>query len=330
MAGRANSFNILRSPPGSATLPVTTSRATAVARHPPPVKEWLGPVVSVDLVAQLARAYLTHWPIEKGKWRIWSRLYPRLRRAQFPAGFYQLKHGVAMHLDPEQYIDQHCFYWGLWEPDETRVLRQLLRQGETFVDVGANVGYFTLLAASLVGRAGRVFAFEPVPPTVRRLERNVAASGSPNVTIVPAAAAAVGGQVRIGRHGVGDVSGQNTMRPGDAGDCWLVNAVRIDESVPATLPVRLMKLDADGAELLALQGASGLLRRADAPYLLCEVTDAFLRDLGGSAAALWALLQQYGYRHAYDCRRGRLTAISPRALTDEEQVNVLFSKAPVA
>lgn len=282
------------------------------------------------LLATLARAYLTHFPIERGKWRIWSMLYGRLRQVRFPAGLYTLKHGLAMHLDPEQYIDQHCYYWGSWEPDETRVVVRLLRPGDTVVDVGANAGYFTLLAANLVGPTGRVFAFEPVPPTIEKLERNVAASGTSCVTICPYAAAGARSAVKISRRGVGHVSGQNTMRPdANADDFWTVDTVRIDDLVPADAPVRLIKLDAEGAELLALQGATAILRGKDGPYLLCEVTDAYLRELGGSAQALWDLLGEHGYRHIYDCHRGRLTPVPSSSLTSESQLNVLFSKLPV-
>ncbi len=281
------------------------------------------------LVARMARAYLTYFPIERGKWRLWSLLYARLRQVRFPAALYPLKHGVTMYLDPEQYVDQHCFYWGVWEPDETRVILRLLRPGDTVIDVGANVGYFTLLAATQVGPTGRVFAVEPVPPTVRRLKQNVEHSGLANITICPCAAVAVSDTVRIARRGVGDVSGQNTMRPSAAADTfWSVDGVTLDAQVPRDRPVRLIKLDAEGAELLALRGATAHLQGADGPFLLCEVTDQYLRELGGSAGELWSLLEAHGYRYIYDCRRARLRPVLPSALAAEPQLNVLFSKVP--
>lgn len=282
------------------------------------------------LVASFMRAYLSRFPIEKGKWRAWSLLYPHLRRVAFTPGPYALKHGIAMHLDPEQYIDQHCFYWGTWEPDETKVVLHLLRPGDTFVDVGANIGYFTLLAAKLVGPQGRVYAFEPVPPTLERLKRNIDLSGTSNVTICACAASSAGGHTRVSQRGVGEVSGQNTMRPGSAHQQhWDVSTARIDDVIPGEETIRLMKLDVEGAELLALEGAMQHLCARDGPFLLCEVTEEYLRELGGSAAKLWSLVQGLGYNYVYDCHRGRLKPIIPGVLESERQLNVLITKAPL-
>lgn len=278
------------------------------------------------ILPKVARAYLGHFPVEKGKWRVWSRLYPKLRTAGFDAGFCDLKHGVRMYLEPGQFLDQHCYYWRTWEPDETRVVLRFLRPGDSFVDVGANAGYFSLLASSEVGPKGHVWAFEPVPPTVEKLRRNLEASSVHNVTVVADAASRSQGRVSIARQ-ESAVSVLNSMRPssGSVGG-WNVNTVRIDDIIPSTESIRMIKLDAEGAELLALQGAETHLRKDQAPLLLCEVTDSFLRELGGSAEELWLYLKGLGYRHAFDCHGGRLKEVAPDVLWTTRQINVLLTK----
>jgi FkbM family methyltransferase len=235
-----------------------------------------------------------------------------------------------MFLDPDQFIDRHSFFWGVWEPDETRVVMQLLRSGDTFVDIGANAGYFSLLASRLVGPSGRVYAFEPVPPTVDKLRRNIDFGGAANIIVCPCAASGEAGLVSINRKGVGDVSGQNTMRPDTTpADHWEVRAARIDDVVPAQEAIRLMKIDVEGAELLALKGAERHLRSPSAPALLCEVTDSYLRELKGSADELWRYLADLGYRFIHDCHNGRLSPIHAEALSTEFQMNVLLTKQPL-
>src|ERR1700730_16140389 len=76
--------------------------------------------------------------------------------------------GYKIKLDLADYI-QRSIYLRTFEPRESALIRHYLKPGMTFVDVGANVGYYTLLAASLVGRRGRVLAFEPSPYVFERL-----------------------------------------------------------------------------------------------------------------------------------------------------------------
>src|SRR5262249_684607 len=99
-------------------------------------------------------------------------------RIECPAG-----PGLRMRVRLDDYIGNFIYYWGCWEPDESWVIRALLRPGDVFVDVGANVGYFSPLAARAVGPLGRVIAFEPTPPTLEELRHNVALNDLQNVTV---------------------------------------------------------------------------------------------------------------------------------------------------
>jgi FkbM family methyltransferase len=85
---------------------------------------------------------------------------------------------LVMHLhdSADIHISEQLRSQGIWEPYETRLLCELLQPGQRFVDAGANIGYFTLLAAFLVGESGQVFAFEPEPRNMLLLTRSLEAN----------------------------------------------------------------------------------------------------------------------------------------------------------
>lgn len=283
----------------------------------------------MDLLASLTRLYFGKFPVERGKWRLWTWLRPYLRGRGFPRGIYPVAGRFRMELDPEEYIHAFIYYWGEWEPDESWLVRTLLRPGDRFVDVGANVGYFSLLAATVVGERGLVVAVEPVPTTAEQLLRNIEINGFTQIRTVRCAASDRPGQIGIGRPVSG--SGQSSIRlDGPGVTRWQVPAERLDALLADLLPVRLVKMDVEGAECQALEGLSGVLRRPDAPMVLCEVTDPFLRDLGSSAAELCDLMQGWGFTRVYDIHGRRLERIDPvRDLAGSFQTNVLFAKEDV-
>jgi len=90
-------------------------------------------------------------------------------------------------VDPASFGGQELAETGLYDPATLAALHQLLRPGDTFVDIGANEGYFTVIASRLVGPAGRVLAVEPQARLAPVLARNLALNSCANVTIIPAA-----------------------------------------------------------------------------------------------------------------------------------------------
>lgn len=138
----------------------------------------------MNMMQHVARFYFSHFPIEKGKWYLWQLFTSRYRGKPQVAIEYPLKYGFRLQLDTRDMLDYFIYYWRCYEPNETWAIRKILRPGDIFIDIGANIGYFSVLAARLVGPTGRVFAFEPVPPTVERLRHNIKINGVNNITIV--------------------------------------------------------------------------------------------------------------------------------------------------
>jgi FkbM family methyltransferase len=143
---------------------------------------------------------------------------------------------------------------GTYEPEQTRCFAEQLRPGWTLFDVGAHVGYYTLLGAALVGSAGRVISFEPNIRNNRFLRRHIAMNGLQQVRVEDAAVADSGGMARF-EAGTGSGTGHLVEHGGMA-----VPAVRLDDYCGETgLQPHAVKIDVEGAELKVLRGAESLL-----------------------------------------------------------------------
>lgn len=281
-----------------------------------------------ETLSPLARLYFGRFPIEKGKWPLWMAFKRNIEipELEFEAS---IKYGLKMKLHTREKIDQFIYYWGYWEPNETWALQQLLKLGDTFVDVGANVGYFTLLGARLVGDAGHVHSFEPVPPTFEKMKRNVELNDFKNVTVYPFAVSNESGMVTISQVR-SDNPGMNSMRlkgEGGTGVSWQVATVSLDEKLAEVGRIKLMKIDVEGAEYMALQGFRRHLESPYGPDVICEITDPYLRALGSNARELIDLVAGFGYRGYLIGNREFLPVdlekINPAG---EDAPNILFSK----
>jgi FkbM family methyltransferase len=164
---------------------------------------------------------------------------------------------------------------GTLEPPVQEALRRLLAPGAVFYDVGANIGFFTILGARLVGPQGRVVAFEPVPACARAVARNIAINGFENADVREQAVGAAGGRERL--LVVGEASWSHlasTGRHADVRDELDVAVVAIDDLVGAGAipPPDVVKIDTEGAELQALAGMRATIER-HRPAIVCELHD---------------------------------------------------------
>lgn len=195
-------------------------------------------------------------------------------------------------------------YLGLYEPELIAVLRRYLAPGGVCVDVGASIGYVTAVAADLVGPAGQVHAFEPVPQYFANLAR--LRDDNPAYTIVAnrCAAGAQPGRRDIDVTSLSNI-GWNTMVPGFMDravrrEALPVEVVRLDDYLLARdlRRVDLIKIDTEGFEYHVLRGLEGFVRRVypDLPPVYVEVAPQAYPLLGITLDDLRVLLAEYGYR----------------------------------
>jgi FkbM family methyltransferase len=172
--------------------------------------------------------------------------------------------------------------YGADEP-ETILLRRLVRPGDWVLDIGANIGHYTLELSRLVGPTGRVIAFEPVPASFELLSATAALAPHSNITLVNAAASSAPGVtgMSIPRLHTGIRNYYRAALHENATELTVL-CIPID-AFPLPHPITVGKIDAEGHELSVLMGMQELLRR-DLPLLIVEDTSAevqcFLESLG--------------------------------------------------
>ena len=182
-----------------------------------------------------------------------------------------------------------------WNPDEYRAFREVVRPGVTVMDIGANVGAYTLMFATWVGERGRVFAFEPAPDTCEGLRTHVAINGfDDRVTVIQAAVAAAVGEAPFSVHPSG---GASSLAAGDLPDATSVRVATetIDNICRdhALLPA-VIKIDVEGAELEVLRGARNTLALPGL-HVFVEFHPAAWREAGLTPGAIEQELRDQGF-----------------------------------
>jgi FkbM family methyltransferase len=192
---------------------------------------------------------------------------------------------------------------GLWESHVTGWLQDTLRPGQVFVDVGANIGYFSLLAGSLVGPGGRVVAVEAHPRLAELLRRNVIINGLHGfVTTWHRAAWSESTELKLhmrenfaSNSSVASVGPDALARLGDSEEIIGVRAVALDDLLADVPHVDVMKVDVEGAEVHVFTGLARTLAANPEITIMFEWSPAQMVDVGDEPAALIDLLTGHGF-----------------------------------
>jgi FkbM family methyltransferase len=213
--------------------------------------------------------------------------------------------GYTFPVDPGTLLGWNVHFFGSYEPEVRAEIKQRLRPGATAVDVGANVGWHALLMATLVGPAGRVFAFEPNDTTRARLAAAIHANRLGQVVVDPRAVAERSGARPFEAPTAGELwDGTGRLTRGTAGgrvvECVTLDAFVADHGIDR---LAFMKIDVEGWELSVLRGAAHTLRTLG-PAIVFEYDPAYVARCGGSGDELTACLADAGYGlFALDPRR---------------------------
>lgn len=201
-----------------------------------------------------------------------------------------------MELDPTDFVQREILLRGSYEPKTVALLRGLLRPGDTFVDIGAHVGQFALVAAAIVGERGRVLAIEPSPEICASLLRNrMRTRPRARFDIVCVALANDERVTSFGMHSAGNLGSTRMVDPAhaDAVFCLTMPYSKLADALEIGA-VRVAKIDVEGAELLVLRGFAGLDRSRWPDHILFEfIPDAF--DYFASPQELIAFVRDSGY-----------------------------------
>jgi FkbM family methyltransferase len=233
--------------------------------------------------------------------------------------------GFSIYLqDDDVAVGQHVKR-DAYEPNVTAVFRDRLRPGMHVLDIGANIGYYTMLSASLVLSSGSVTAIEPNPDSAKLLEASRRANSFDNVTVLQVAAGREPGLLVF--HGTfGDA--MTSAAPDDAAaliNSMTVPSFRVDDLIPPNKNIDLVKIDVEGAEYNALLGASALIKRCH-PTIVSEFSPNTMPGISGVDGRQYLrFLLDFGYKVAVIEDGGTLKECG----TDPEKVMDAFTRSGV-
>jgi len=232
---------------------------------------------------------------------------------------------VARTLD--RFLALWFWKFGVFGAAEATVARRLCREGMSVLDIGANVGFYTLLFARAVGDKGHVWAFEPDPVNFGTLLRNLELNPWRNVTAVPAAVGTATGKASLYRS---SFHCDHRVYPTREGQQELtVEMVSIDEFLPAGQRIDLVKMDIQGAEGMALRGMKRTLASNPGMVILMEFWPEGLRETGFPPEEVISDLNDLGFSlYRIDERTGGVEEVGDRktlldSLTGSGYANLL-------
>jgi FkbM family methyltransferase len=245
----------------------------------------------------LVRFLIKRWvnlPQFKGR----NRLYYELRRFFRPVQHQQLckvRWGGQFFINLGDEIDAEIYFFRLFDPETTFLAQHLIQPKDTVFDIGANIGYFTVLFGQITGTACKVHAFEPNPLIFKRLEKNTAQNNF--------------AQVKLNQRAVGSSNTTRTLywteerRSGDAnlfsgkGKSFEVDQIKLDDycQVEQVIP-QIIKIDVEGAEFEVIKGAEQILTTAQ-PLLILEYNTLLAEKAGYHSQTLLEYLRgKFGYQ----------------------------------
>lgn len=196
--------------------------------------------------------------------------------------------GHTMFLDPND--DLSLSINGEFEPMETSIVKKMVKKGDYVIDIGANIGYYTLIMAKLVGETGKVFAFEPDPNNFELLKKNVEYNGYKNVVLFNQAVSNENGTLKLYYTQNGSIS--RTFDAGDGRQTMDIQAVRLDDVIKEKID--FIKIDIEGFEIMAMKGAYNILNTYH-PTVISEFTPRDIAKLGFKAKDYLRMYELLGY-----------------------------------
>jgi len=270
------------------------------------------------------RKYVSNFSIRK-KTAEWRKL-----KVKTDSVVIEVSDKARLKLYTDSVLSETIFV-GRFENAELDFVKRYLRKDDVFLDIGANVGLFTVVAGVKVGEKGHVFSFEPVSQTFSRLDENVRINGLSNVSLFNAGLSDADGELEITTSGDG-YDAWNSFGIPTAGTDFTkekVKTTRLDtwvaqHHIPA---ITMAKIDVEGWEYNVLAGGESFFSSEDAPDLLVEFTEQNCLNAGFTCATLYDRLASYGYTmYMYDEAEKKLIP-EPKRKT-YTHMNIVATKKP--
>lgn len=206
--------------------------------------------------------------------------------------------GHKMYLAPHGPISLELATKGIWEESETELIKKIVSDGDVVLDLGANIGYYTMIFAKLIGPKGKVFAFEPEPNNFELLKKNLTINGYQNSTIEDAAVSDENGEIKL-YLSEGRATNHRTFHSKSVSKNFVVvKKVKLDDyfkNNPIRKRISFVKMDVEGSELDALKGMTSILNENKNIKILIEFAPQNIREFGAQPSDLLKILRNHGF-----------------------------------
>ena len=205
--------------------------------------------------------------------------------------------GNKMYVNPrDRVITPLILKDGVWEAVESKLFKKVIRKGMTVLDLGANVGWYTLIAAKSAGKSGKVYAFEPDADNCALLRKNVQINGYKNVIVEQKAALDHNGKIKLflSRDNLGD---HRTYDSHDGRKWASAEGIVLDDYFDDNhKKIDVIKMDIQGAEMAALAGMEKIIRANDKLKMLVEFSPSLIEKSGFSPEDFLNRIVQFGFK----------------------------------
>lgn len=205
--------------------------------------------------------------------------------------------GTVINLDLNDYLQRWIYCHHLTDDFDYFMLGKVLQKGEHFVDIGANIGITSLIASRAVGEAGMVYSVEALPGTRRELNRNVAANGLGNVKVIPCAILDEDKDVEFFASTDGNIGGSSISNAGEKAPPIVVEGHKFDSLIENKTIEKcdVLKMDIEGAEVLALKGMKELFLNNKPRAVMIEVSHKLLGQFGAKPSEIIEFFLKHHY-----------------------------------
>ncbi len=201
--------------------------------------------------------------------------------------------GHKMYLDPLDSL--RISIYKSYEELETKLVKDIVKNGNVVVDIGANIGYYTLLFAKLVGEKGKVFAFEPEPNNFDLLKKNIEINGYKNINLINKAVSNKSGKIKLYLNDV-NTSCHSLIAENPNNQYIEIDSIKLDDFFEINQKIDFIKIDVEGAELESLKGMSNLLNQNNDTKILLEFNPSMLKSFGVTPQEYLNLLMDFNFK----------------------------------
>lgn len=235
---------------------------------------------------------------------------------RLPGNFY-------MQLNPTEHIQQQLLWYGYYEKPLGDVLKKIIKPGDVFLDIGANIGYFSLLIANSAPTV-KVISFEPVRDIFQQLKENIALNNTKNVTVFNAAVGETKEEKEIFVSGADNLGMSSFQQPENfSGKKELVQVITLDDWFhrAGLAKIDIIKLDVEGSELNALKGMKQVLESFK-PIVIVEINPETLSMFGLTSSDIFNYLTGFNFEAFLILGTGEIKKLKEIELN--ETINILF------